>query len=104
MGGRTPKHPQVSSITDEARENKLIDLALDLAEEQMRAGTAPPSLISHFLKLGTERAKLEMEKIKAENQMLKSKSDALQAQARGDQMFLEARAAFSEYSGEKDDD
>lgn len=104
MGGRRTKPPQPSAITDEARENKLIDLALDLVEDQLREGTAPPSLVAHFLKIGTERAKLEMKKLEAENRMLLSKSEALKAQARGDQMFLEARRAFSEYTGEKEDD
>lgn len=104
MGGKNTRPSVPPAITDSARENKLIDLALDLVEQQMREGTAPPSLIAHFLKIGTERAKLEMERIKAENNMLESKARALESQARGDQMFQEARRAFTEYSGEHDAD
>ena len=51
------------ATTSEKRENELIALAVDLAEEQLRAGTASSQVITHFLKLATEKEKLEREKL-----------------------------------------
>ena len=59
----TPKKKEIRpALTPEARENQMIDLAVNLAEQQLRDGTAKSQVIVHFLKLGTQRAKLEQEK------------------------------------------
>lgn len=50
-----------AALTPEAREKQLIALAIDVAEEQMRNGTASSQVISHFLKLGSTRAQIEKE-------------------------------------------
>lgn len=55
------------ALTPEARENQLISLAVDLAEQQLRDGTASSQVITHFLKLGTTKAELEKEKLRMEN-------------------------------------
>jgi len=60
--------------TVEARESQLIGMAIDLAAEQLSAGTASSQIMTHFLKIGTMRAKLEMEKLKQENELLKAKT------------------------------
>ena len=46
------------ALTPEARENQLISLATDLAEKQLREGTASSQIIAHYLKLGSTREKL----------------------------------------------
>ena len=38
------------ALTPEARENQLISLAIDLAEQQLRDGTASSQVITHYLK------------------------------------------------------
>jgi len=63
--------------SDEAYENKLISLAMGEAQKLMESGEAPPGVILHFVRLGSERSKLEMEKLKAENEMLRAKAKAL---------------------------
>lgn len=83
----------------EARENQLIALAEDLAEKQIRRGTASAQVITHFLKLGTVKASLENEKIKRENELLKAKVDTLQSQQRSEALYEEAIAAMKKYSG-----
>ena len=55
------------ALSPEARENQMIALAVDLAEQQLRDGTASAQVITHFLKLGTSKAELEKEKLRQEN-------------------------------------
>lgn len=85
--------------TVEARENQLISLAADLAEKQLAGGTASAQVITHFLKLGTMKAKLEMEKIKHENDLLGAKTEALQSAKRIEELYTEALNAMRKYQG-----
>ena len=39
------------ATTPEGRENEMVSLAIDLAEKQIREGTASSQVITHFLKL-----------------------------------------------------
>lgn len=86
-------------LTPEARENQLIALATDLAEQQLRDGTASSQVISHFLKLGSTRAELEKEKLRSENELAKAKAENLRAQERQDEMFQKAIEAMRVYQG-----
>lgn len=85
--------------TPEARENQLIELAVDLAEEQMLNGTASSQVITHFLKLGTTRAALETEKIRRENELLKAKTENLESMKRIEELYQDAIVAMRRYSG-----
>jgi hypothetical protein len=87
------------ALTPESRELQLIALAVDLAEQQLRDGTASSQVISHFLKLGSSRAELEKEKLASENQLMRAKAEALQAQQRQDEMFKAAIEAMRRYQG-----
>lgn len=92
------------AITPEARENQLIALAMDRAEEQLRDGTASSQLITHFLKLGTTRAELEKEKLAQENKLLEAKTENLQSMARMEELYAEAIKAMQNYSGNGEPD
>ena len=99
--------PFIPASTPEARENQLIALATDLAEEQLRAGTASSQVVTHFLKLGSMKESLEREKLENENALLKAKADSLQSAATSEELFREAIAAFGQYRGDEpgeDDD
>lgn len=87
------------ALTPESRELQLIALAVDLAEQQLRDGTASSQVISHFLKLGSSRAELEREKLASENELLRAKAESLQAQQRQDEMFKAAIEAMRKYQG-----
>lgn len=66
------------ALTPEARENQLISLAMDRAEQQLIDGTASSQVITHFLKLATTKAELEKEKLKKENALLDAKTSAIE--------------------------
>lgn len=94
--------PPATSL--EGRENQLITLAVNLAEEQLRAGTASSQVITHYLKLGTTRERLEQERLRQENELARAKREKIQADAHADEVYAEALAAFRSYSGYTDDD
>jgi hypothetical protein len=77
----------------------LIAAAQDLAERQILAGTASAPVITHFLKLGSSREKLEQIKIGMENQLLDAKAEMLKSQQRTEELFGAAMRAMSSYQG-----
>lgn len=87
------------ALTPEARENQLISLAVDLAEEQLRNGTASAQVITHYLKLGATTARLEKEKLENENKLLIAKTQALESAERQEELYANAINAMRNYSG-----
>lgn len=90
------------ALSPESRENQMISLAVDLAEQQLRDGTASSQVITHFLKLGTTKHQLELEKTRKETELLRAKTDALDSSQRIEEMYKEAMAAFKSYHGQDD--
>lgn len=93
-----------TATTPEARENQMISYAMDLAEQQILDGTASSQVITHFLKLGTEKERLEREKLKQENELLKAKAHVLESSEEMKIMYEEAIKAMRTYSGNGDPD
>ena len=91
------------ALTPEARENQLISMAVDLAEQQLIDGTASSQVITHYLKLGSMKNKYEMEKLKAENDLLRAKAKSIEDQADMKQIYTDAIDAMKRYSGHGDD-
>ena len=89
------------ALTPEARENQLIALAVDLVEQRLLDGTASSQETTHFLKLGSMKNKLEMEKLQEENRFLKAKTEALQSSKRVEELYLDAIKAMRRYSGQE---
>ena len=92
------------ALTPESRENQMIALAMDRAEEQLRDGTASSQVITHFLKLGTTIARLEKEKLAKENKLLEAKTDVLESSKKSEELFEQAIKAMQKYSGHGDPD
>lgn len=92
------------ALTPEARENQLIALAVDLVEQRLINGTASSQETTHFLKLGSMKNRLEMEKLQEENRLLKAKTEALQSAKRVEELYSEAIKAMRRYSGQGDSD
>lgn len=91
------------ATTLEGREQQLVGLAVDLAEQQLRDGTASSQVITHFLKLGTTNAQLEHEKLVHENELLRAKTEAIQSEKRMEEVYEKAIAAMKSYSGGSDE-
>lgn len=87
------------ALTPEARENQLISLAVDLAEKQLLEGTASSQVITHYLKLGSTKEKIEKEILEKQKELISAKTEALQAAKRVDELYAEAIDAMRLYSG-----
>lgn len=114
MGRRAPKPLGTSSDSDkssrshpaatpEERENQLISLAFDRAEQQLRDGTASSQVITHFLKLGTVKAEYEVEKLKKENALLEAKTTAIESQEKIEKLYAGAIEAMKKYRGNSEE-
>lgn len=96
-----PKSSRRPATTPEGRENELIALASDLAESQIREGTASSQVITHFLKLGSTRERLEQQRISHENELLQVKREAIESQKRIEELYENAIGAMRSYRGEE---
>ena len=95
-----PKRRRPPATTPEARENQLIALAVDLAEQQLSEGTASSQVISHYLKLASSKERLEKERLTHEVELLKAKTEAIQSAKRVEELYKEALNAMKAYSGQ----
>lgn len=89
-------------LSDEARENRVIAAAYNLAERQINEGTASAMVITHFLKLGSEKEKLEREKLQRENELLRAKIDAYEQAKLQERDYSIVIAALKSYNGLSD--
>lgn len=92
------------ALTPEARENQLISLAVDLAEKQLREGTASSQVITHYLKLGSTKERIEKEILEKQKDLIDAKTQNLKSMERQEQMYAEALKAFRGYSGRGDEE
>lgn len=93
------KQKSKPSLTAEAREKRMISLAMDLAEQQLMDGTASSQLITEFVKRGSAKARLENEKLREENELLKAKASAINSAKETEKLYKEALDAMRNYSG-----
>lgn len=87
-------------LTLEGRENQLIAASYDLAEKRILEGTASSQELTYFLKAGSSKTRLELEKLRNENGLLKAKIEALEAQVNNEALLEKAFKAFRSYRGE----
>lgn len=88
------------ATTPEARENQLISLAVDLAERQLLEGTASSQVITHYLKLGSSKEKIEREILEKQKMLIEAKTENLQSSKRIEELYAEAISAMKSYSGQ----
>lgn len=86
------------ALTPEARENQMIALAVDLAEEQLRNGTASSQVVTHYLKLGSSKEKLEKEILEKQKELIDAKTKTLQSAQRTEELYANALSAMKRYS------
>ena len=87
------------AITPEGREGQLVSLAMDLAEQRLRDGTATSSEVVHFLKLGSLKHQREMEKLEEENKLLRAKTEAIDNGRDMRELYENAIKAMRNYGG-----
>lgn len=92
------------AFNPESRENQLVSLAVDLAERQLRDGTASSQVITHYLKLGSQREKLEREKIALENELTREKTEAVRSSQHIEELMEQAIDSMRRYSGNGEPD
>lgn len=101
---KPPQRRRPRAKTPEDRERQLIAASVDLAEEQIRTGRVSAQVLTHYLKLGTERERLERQRLIQENELLKAKVDAMASSARTEELFEEVIKAMKVYTGQEADD
>ena len=92
------------ALTPEARENQMISLAVDLAEKQLMEGTASSQVITHYLKLGSTKERIEKEILEKQKQLIEAKTQSLQSAQRIEELYTDALNAIRKYSGQGDSD
>lgn len=87
------------ATTPEAREQQLASMTYDLAEEQIQGGNVSSQVMTHFLKMGSTRERLEQQKMEHEIELMDVKKQALEDRARIEDLFTAAIDAMRSYSG-----
>lgn len=89
-------------LTPESRENQLISLAVDLAEKQLQEGTASSQVITHYLKLGSTKERIEKEILEKQKELISAKTEALKSAKRIEELYTNAIKAMRSYGGQDD--
>lgn len=90
--------------TPEAREQQLINLAVDEAERRLQNGTASSQIITTLLNLGSLKMKLELERMRTEIELSKAKEREIAEKATSNDLYSKALEAFRSYKGVGPDD
>lgn len=96
-GEKTKRKP---ALSPEARENQMIALAMDLAEQRLRDGTASSQEVTHFLKLASSKERLEKEIMEKQKALIEAKTNAYASSDEIKALYADAMAAFRSYNGQ----
>jgi len=77
----------------------MISLAVDLAEKQLAAGTASSQVITHYLKLGSTKERLEKEILEKQKDLITAKTESIQSAKRVEELYINALNAMRSYTG-----
>lgn len=87
--------------TEEALENEMIAQATRLAYQQLCDGTASSQVITHYLKLGSTKERIEQEMLKKQVQLIDAKTESIKDQKKSEKLYQDALNAFRTYSGQR---
>jgi hypothetical protein len=96
---KTRRSRRRPATSPEERELQLANAAYDLAEDQINSGTASSQVITHFLKAGSSRERLEQERMRHEVELMEVKKEQLEGQKRIETLYVDALEAMRGYSG-----
>ena len=91
------------ALSPEARENQLVSLAVDLAERQLLEGSASAQVITHYLKLGSTKERIEKEILEKQKELIEAKTQSLQSTQRIEELYANALSAMRNYGGQGED-
>lgn len=94
-----PVKPRQSRPADnpDSREKQLVSLAVDLAEKQLRDGTASPSVLNHFLKIASRREVLERDILEKQSKLIQSKAESISQSKEAEKLAKAAIEAMKSY-------
>lgn len=92
------------ALSPDERENVLIAMAYDLAEEQLADGTVSSQVLSQLIRNGSSRGRAELQKLQRENELLRVKAESIEAAQRTDELYAQALSAMQAYSGMEQED
>lgn len=101
---RSATKPKHIAPNPEIAEQRCIDASFALALSQLEDGSASPSVITHFLKMGTEKTRLEREKLEKETALLKTKEYVIRSAEQTEKTYADAIQAMKIYTGNMSDD
>ena len=87
-------------MTPESREEQMVNLAINAAEKQLRDGTASSQVITHFLKIGSTKERLEKEILEENKKLVVAKTESMQSNKRIEELYAEALSAMRNYAGQ----
>jgi hypothetical protein len=97
LESESPRRPPARS--PEARENQLIEAAVDLVEKRLRDGSASAQETIHYLKLASTSRKIQEQREQLEIQLLEARAENLRAVAQQEQIAKAAIEAMRSYGG-----
>lgn len=97
---RTPRRPPTSR---KAQQAYMENLAMQIAEKQMRDGDASSQVITHFLRSASTRGQIEELKLQHEIELMKAKKSQIESQEQLQKMFQEAIEKMGSYQMEDEE-
>ena len=94
---------QLTASTPEGRENEMIMLAYQEVERRIRSHEATGPELVHFLRMGSEKERLEREKLEVEMELQRAKADSIESGKRMEELYNNAIAAMKLYGGSEED-
>jgi hypothetical protein len=86
------------ATSPENREQQLIALAVNLAEKQLREGTASPSVINHYLKMASTRETIERDILEKQAKLIEAKAQSIVKAKEQEELTKAALDAMKNYS------
>ena len=97
MSTSSKKSARRKAVTPEGRINQLVALAFDLAEQQLRDGSATSQVITTFLKYADPREQLEREILAENKKLVQARTAAIENSAKTEELYANAIAAMKSY-------
>ena len=77
----------------------MISLAMDEAEKRIRNGTASSQLLTHFIKMGSTKERIEKEILEKQKDLITAKTESIKSAQRVEELYMDALNAMRTYSG-----